>query len=85
MNHSPNLPANTAPILGGLRLLRSCEVKSLLGYGDTGAFWAAVRAAGIPHIRINPRRIVFEEAAVKAWLESRTVGGRMGRRVSQLR
>ena len=72
-----NPPSYTAsPILGGMRLLQSHEVKALLGYTDTGAFWAAVRAAGIPHIRINARRIVFEEATLKGWLTSRTVGRR---------
>jgi hypothetical protein len=66
--------------MGGLRLLQSHQVRDLLGYTDVGAFWAAVRRAGVPHIRINRRRIVFEEAAVMAWLKSRTVGGRTASR-----
>ncbi len=69
-------PCVAAPILDGMRLLRSHEVKALLGYTDTGSFWAAVRAAGVPFIRMNARRIYFEEAALKAWLESKTVGRR---------
>jgi predicted DNA-binding transcriptional regulator AlpA len=69
-------PLPAAPIIGGLRLLQSSEVKKLFGYTNTSSFWAAVRKAGIPHIRINPRRIVFEEAAVRAWIESKTVGRR---------
>jgi hypothetical protein len=59
-----------------MRLLASSEVKALLGYTDTGSFWSAVRAAGVPFIKFNSRRIYFEEAALKAWLDSKTVGRR---------
>ena len=65
-----------APTLGGARFLTAKEVKPLLGYTDTAAFWHAVRRAGIPFIRINRRRIIFEESALRAWLDSRTVGRR---------
>ena len=66
---------NTAP-LANRRLLKSEVVKELLGYKGNPQFWVAVRAAGVPFIRINRRRILFDEAAVNAWLDSRTVGGR---------
>ncbi len=51
----------------------------LLGYADRAAFWVAVKAAGIPFIRINPRRCLFDEATVQAWLRSRTVHKRARR------
>jgi predicted DNA-binding transcriptional regulator AlpA len=66
----------TPPPLGGLRLLQSHEVMALFGYRDRGAFWSEVRRAAVPHVRFNARRICFEEAAVRAWLESKTVGRR---------
>lgn len=71
-----SLNSNTAPApFGGSRLLKASEVQHLLGYTNKGAFFAAVRAAGVPFIKFNQRRILFEEAAVQAWLDSRTVGG----------
>jgi predicted DNA-binding transcriptional regulator AlpA len=60
--------------LSDRRLLKSETVRKLLGYDDVASFWIAVRAAGIPHIKVNSRRFLFDEAAVQAWLESRTVG-----------
>jgi hypothetical protein len=47
---------------------------SALAYTDKSGFWTAVKSAGIPHIRVNSRKILFEEKAVNAWLKSRTVG-----------
>jgi predicted DNA-binding transcriptional regulator AlpA len=60
--------------LGGARFLSSKEVMKLLGYSDLSGFWAAVRTAGIPFIKVTPRRFLFEENSLRAWLKSRTVG-----------
>ena len=46
----------------------------MLGYSDAASFWSAVRKGGILHVRINARRIMFDEQAVNAWLDARTVG-----------
>ena len=62
------------PPLSDRRFLKSEIVRNMLGYSDAASFWSAVRKGGIPHIRINARRIMFDEAAVRAWLDSRTVG-----------
>lgn len=62
------------PPLSERKFLKSSAVQKLLGYEDKASFWVAVKAAGIPFIRINPRRILFDEAAVSAWLQRRTVG-----------
>lgn len=67
---------SSPPPFGGMRLLESSEVKALLGYSDNASFWSMVRAAGMPFIKLNARRIMFEESAVKAWLDTRTVGRR---------
>jgi hypothetical protein len=56
------------------RFLNSNIVRKLLGYSDSASFFAGVRTSGIPHIVINRKKILFDEIAVNAWLESRTVG-----------
>jgi predicted DNA-binding transcriptional regulator AlpA len=62
------------PPLGGRRFLSANQLMAVLGYADRAAFWAAVRAAGIPHVRINARRILFDEQAVASWLEKHSCG-----------
>jgi hypothetical protein len=47
----------------------------MLSYKSRHSFNRALKRDGIPFIRINRRRIVFEAAAVRAYLDSRTVGG----------
>lgn len=69
-----NRTSTTLP-LSERRLLKSDVVQKLLGYADRASFWAGVRTAGIPYIRINSRRILFDEAAVAAWIDKRTIGG----------
>lgn len=59
------------------RLLTSREVMETLGYNDLGSFLAFARAQGLPFIRINARKFAFEEAAVRAWLDRRRVGGEL--------
>ena len=41
---------------------------------DRSNFWQFVHRAGVPHIKAGPRKILFEEQAVRAWLDRRTVG-----------
>jgi len=50
--------------------------RKLLGYKgkSSSAFWQFVRSSGVPHIRINSRKIMFSELAVFDWLEKRSVG-----------
>jgi hypothetical protein len=43
-----------------------------LGYRNRAAFWEFVRSAGVPHIRLNARRIIFDEAALMDWMERRS-------------
>lgn len=63
------------PPLSERRFLTSSQVQKLFGYSDKASFFAGVRKSGIPFIAVNPRKFLFDEAAVAAWLESRTVGG----------
>ena len=61
--------------LSETRYLKSGEVMRVLGYSDRPAFWLAVKKSRIPFIRVNARRCLFDEAAVRAFLDSHTVGG----------
>jgi len=45
-----------------------------LGYKSRKGFFDFVRSSGVPHIRLNPRRIIFDPVQVEAWLQSRVVG-----------
>lgn len=53
----------------------------VLGYADRSSFWKAVKRDGVPYIRVNRRRIVFEAVAIRSWLDSRTVTGQRGKAV----
>ncbi len=55
-------------LLGGRRYIKSAAVMELLGYQNRAAFWAFIRNAGVPHVRLNARRIMFEEQALSDWL-----------------
>lgn len=55
--------------------LKTEAVMALLGYTDKGGFLAAARAAGIPFLRINSRNFKWEESAVQAWIDRKTIGG----------
>lgn len=52
--------------------LKSDAVMQLLGYRNRSSFWEFVRRSGVPHVRLNPRRIIFEERALNDWLSRRS-------------
>lgn len=56
------------------KFLTSREVMALLRYSRPTTFFENVRRLGIPHVRINPRKILFPDAALKRWIELRSVG-----------
>ncbi len=61
--------ASSFQILAGRRYLKSNVVMELLGYQNRAAFWEFIRSAGVPHVRLNARRIMFEEQALSDWLQ----------------
>ena len=65
---------NPSAPLGGARFLTANEVMPMLGYSDRSAFWQGIKTAGLPYIKLNARTCRFEESAVRAWLDSHTVG-----------
>jgi|GEM_PF-6375002 len=50
--------------------------RKLLGYKgkSSSAFWQFVHSSGVPHLRVNRRKIMFSEAAVYDWLTKRSDG-----------
>ena len=42
------------------------------GYSNKAAFWEFVHRDGVPHIRFNARRIMFEENALTDWISRRS-------------
>ena len=54
------------------KLLKSDVVMELFGYQNRSAFWDFVKRDGVPHIRFNARRIMFEEQALNDWLSRRS-------------
>lgn len=50
-------------------LLSTEQVMQLLGYSETEPFLAAARRAKCPMIKINARKILFDAADVRTWLE----------------
>ena len=44
------------------------------GYRSRGKFWAFVYAEGVPHIRVNPRKIMFNQDALEQWIKRRQIG-----------
>lgn len=50
------------------------KVMAALGYRNRDAFWSFVKKSGLPRIRLNARRIVFDPRAVDAWLQRRAIG-----------
>lgn len=56
-------------------LLTSQQVRARYGYKDRQAFLAFVRTNGVPFIRLSPRKIAFDPAALAAWENKRRVGG----------
>lgn len=67
-----NEPTTTAAPVR--RNLTKKEVMALTGHTDEKAFLAFVHRVGFPHIKINPRLLMFPPAAVQDWLDRRTVG-----------
>ena len=59
---------------GSRNLLKSAVVMRKFAYKDRSAFWDFVYREGVPHIRFNARRIMFDEGALNDWLHRRSSG-----------
>jgi predicted DNA-binding transcriptional regulator AlpA len=54
------------------RTLTAEEVMRITRHKSRSAFWQFVHAAGVPHIRLNARNIIFDAQAVNDWLNARS-------------
>lgn len=54
--------------------LSSREAAKLMGYSNPVSYLRAVRKYGIPHIRINEKKLIFDRASLERWKQSRTIG-----------
>ena len=70
--HTKNSLADRQPETASF--LNSRVVMTRFGYQDNSAFWAFVRAQGVPFVRLNARKLVFDAASLEAWISKRTVG-----------
>jgi predicted DNA-binding transcriptional regulator AlpA len=68
-----SLAPDQTQLFGGKRFLKSGVVMELLGYQSRASFWDFVRRSGVPHVRLNARRILFEEQALLDWIRRRSV------------
>ena len=71
-----SLPKNASAYSADPELKDSKWARKLLGYKgkSSSAFWQFVHSSGVPHIRLNQRKIMFSENAVFDWLAKRVVG-----------
>jgi predicted DNA-binding transcriptional regulator AlpA len=51
--------------------LKSDTVMAMFGYKNRSSFWQFVRCRGVPHVRITPKKIMFEAPALEDWINHR--------------
>jgi hypothetical protein len=56
------------------RFMNTAELMKLLRYSSRRQFTEFLRRSGVPMIRVSATKIIYERAAVDAWLQSRTIG-----------
>ena len=64
----------TNPGHSDARYLKSDQVMTMLGYSNRSSFWQSVKRSGIPYVRVNARRCLFDQRQLSAWLLRRSVG-----------
>ena len=69
-----NMPSNQRAPRSEAPFLKSDQVMTILGYTDRSSFWQAVRRSGIPYVRVNARRCIFDREQLMAWIQRRSVG-----------
>lgn len=55
-------------------LLSTTQVMTYFGYKSRTRFGRFMREENMPHIRINPKKIMFNPDALEQWIKRRTVG-----------
>ena len=44
----------------------------MLGYQTRAGFWTFVHRHGVPHVRLNARKVLFSRVALEDWLAHRS-------------
>jgi hypothetical protein len=57
-------------------LVTSAAVMAFFGYQSRPAFWCFVHSKGVPNIRLNARRIMFDPVALNHWLAKHDTSGK---------
>lgn len=54
-------------------LVDSAPVREFFGYEEKSrvSFWKFIRTKGVPHIRLGPRKIMFDPVALNGWIKKR--------------
>jgi predicted DNA-binding transcriptional regulator AlpA len=65
---------NGSPRIEEVRLRTTKEMMVYFGYADSDAFLEFAKRSGLPRIRLNSRRVMFDPVAVQAWVDRRTIG-----------
>jgi predicted DNA-binding transcriptional regulator AlpA len=65
---------NGSPAIEEVRLRTTKEMMAYFGYSDSEAFLEFAKKSGLPRIRLNARRTMFDPVAVQAWVDRRTIG-----------
>jgi len=65
--HTPNT-ASRRTLLSDRKFLTSTQVMKALVYTDRPSFLAWIKHAGVPHIRLNARKFIFDEQQLSDWL-----------------
>ncbi len=55
-----------------VELLNAREVMKMLGYQTRAGFWTFVHRHGVPHVRLNARKVLFSRVALEDWLAHRS-------------
>ena len=74
LQHSWRAADSVPDLQASSPLLTSAAVMVRLGYKNRSSFWQFIKSSGVPHIRLNQRRIMFDPRALNAWLDRRSIG-----------
>lgn len=65
---------NGSSAITEVRLRTTKEMTAYFGYANSESFLDYAKKNGMPRIRLNARRIMFDPVAVQAWMDKRTIG-----------
>jgi hypothetical protein len=55
------------------------------GYKNRTSFWQFIHRCAVPHVRLNRRKIMFEEQALADWIDRRSIAATFGIGIDRFR